>query len=286
MTTPPGDSGVVVLDKPEGLTSHDVVGRLRRVLGMRRVGHAGTLDPMATGVLVVGYDRGTRLLPYLQGTRKAYEATIRLGWSTTTDDRMGDPLGPPVPVAATAQQIDDLLQRFVGRIEQRPSAVSAIKVDGRRAYQRVRAGEEVDLAPRPVEITEFLRTAEPVAGPDGRLDVAVRVVCSTGTYVRALARDLGAAAGCGGHLIALRRTAVGPFSLAGAHPVPDPDGPVPPTLSLAAAASAVLPSVTIGEAEAAAVRVGTRVATGEPASAGPYALLDRAGRPARGRRSR
>jgi tRNA pseudouridine55 synthase len=276
MTTPHSDSGVVILDKPEGMTSHDVVARLRRVLGIRRVGHAGTLDPMATGVLVIGYGRGTRLLPYLQATRKEYTATIRLGWATTTDDRLGDPLGPPAPVRLDAAAIDVLLGRFVGRIEQRPSAVSAIKVDGRRAYRRVRAGEQVALAPRPVEVSEFVRTSQPTAGPDGGLDVAVRVACSTGTYVRALARDVGELAGCGGHLAALCRTAVGPFALSAAHPVPERGGAVPRSISLAAAAAAVLPAVTVAPTDAAAVRDGMRIDSGA-VPAGPSALLDESG---------
>ena len=276
MTTPHTDSGVIILDKPEGVTSHDVVARLRRVLGIRRVGHAGTLDPMATGVLVIGYGRGTRLLPYLQATRKEYTAVIRLGWATTTDDRTGDLLGPPVPVQLDGAAIDALLGRFVGRIAQRPSAVSAVKVDGRRAYRRVRAGEQVALAPRPVEVTEFVRTAEPIASPDGGLDVAVRVSCSTGTYVRALARDVGELAGCGGHLEALRRTAVGPFTLSAAHPVPERGEPAPPALSLAAAASVVLPTVAVAPSGAAAVRTGARIESGA-VPAGPCALLDESG---------
>jgi tRNA pseudouridine55 synthase len=277
MTTPPSDSGVVILEKPEGMTSHDVVARIRRVLGIRRVGHAGTLDPMATGVLVVGFGRGTRLLPYLQGTAKEYTGTIRLGWATTTDDRMGEPLAPPSPVLVTAPAIDEFLVRFVGRIQQRPSAVSAVKVGGRRAYSRVRAGEQVELPPRTVDVTEFVRTGEPAAGPGGAVDVPVRVSCSTGTYVRALARDLGAAAGCGGHLVALRRTAVGPFDLSAAHPLPAPDGPLPVSLTLGAAAAAVLPSLTATPADAAAVRVGSRVATPPGAPAAPCALLDESG---------
>ena len=269
MTTPDSDSGVVILDKPEDMTSHDAVARLRRTLGIRRVGHAGTLDPMATGVLVIGYGRGTRLLGYLQATHKEYTAT-------TTDDRTGDPLGPPVPVQLDGAAVDALLGQFVGRIEQRPSAVSAVKVDGRRAYRRVRAGEQVALAPRPVEVSEFARTAEPMASPDGGLDVAVRVSCSTGTYVRALARDVGALAGCGGHLVALRRTAVGPFTLSAAHPVPERGDSVPPVLSLAAAAGAVLPTVAVAPRDVAAVRAGVRIESGA-VPAGPCALLDESG---------
>ena len=199
--------GLVVVDKPPGLTSHDVVARLRRILGTRKVGHAGTLDPMATGVLVCGVGRGTKLLGHLALDTKAYTATIRLGATTSTDDAEGEVLATAdaagVPDAAIAAGV----QALTGAIEQVPSTVSAIKVDGKRAYARARAGEEVVLAARPVTVSRFALLAR--RGDD--LDVAVE--CSSGTYVRALARDLGAALGVGGHLTALRRTRVGPFTL-------------------------------------------------------------------------
>jgi tRNA pseudouridine55 synthase len=208
-------SGLVVVDKPAGMTSHDVVARVRRLAGTRKVGHAGTLDPMATGVLLVGVNRATRLLGHLMLTEKAYDATVRLGASTTTDDAEGEVLG-----AAPVDQLSEVAVReaaagFVGELLQRPSAVSAVKVDGRRAYARVRAGEDVSLPARPVTVHSLL--VEDVRRADGHLDVDVSVRCSSGTYIRAIARDLGAALGVGGHLTVLRRTAVGPFDLAAAH---------------------------------------------------------------------
>jgi tRNA pseudouridine55 synthase len=206
----PSIVGVLLIDKPEGLTSHDVVARVRRALGVRRVGHAGTLDPMATGVLVVGVGPTTRLLGIVGGHGKEYEATIRLGAATTTDDREGEALSSCDP--ATLAAIDDsliteTLGRFVGTIAQRPSAVSAVKVDGKRAYDRVRAGEQVELAERAVtiaalDVQQIHRTAQ-------HIDVQVRVECSAGTYIRALARDVGDTLGVGGHLTRLRRTRSG-----------------------------------------------------------------------------
>lgn len=209
---------MLLIDKPAGHTSHDVVARARRALGTRKVGHAGTLDPMATGLLTLGVGPSTRLLTYLVGLDKQYETTMLLGRATTTDDAEGEPLGIPAPAAALAAVTDERLAqevaRLTGAIEQRPSAVSAIKVDGRRAYDRVRAGEEVELAARAVTVTAFdvldvRRTGEGI-------EVDARIDCSSGTYIRALARDLGAALGVGGHLTALRRTRVGPFAVASA----------------------------------------------------------------------
>jgi tRNA pseudouridine55 synthase len=199
--------GLVVVDKPAGLTSHDVVARLRRILGTRKIGHAGTLDPMATGVLVCGVGRGTKLLGHLSLDTKAYTATIRLGVMTRTDDAEGEVLATADATGVDDAAIAARMARLTGAIEQVPSSVSAIKVDGRRAYARVRAGEEVVLPARPVTVTRFDLLAR--RGSD--LDVAVE--CSSGTYVRALARDLGAALGVGAHLTALRRTRVGPFTL-------------------------------------------------------------------------
>jgi tRNA pseudouridine55 synthase len=208
-------SGLVVVDKPSGLTSHDVVARLRRLVGTRRVGHAGTLDPMATGVLVLGVGPGTRLLHHLVLADKAYTATIRLGQATVTDDAEGDVVSTSSAAGVTEDDVRAALRPLTGAILQVPSAVSAIKVDGQRAYRRVRDGETVELPPRPVTVAVFAALAFQRPDPD-RLDVEVRVECSSGTYVRALARDLGAALGVGGHLTALRRTRVGPFTLAGA----------------------------------------------------------------------
>ena len=204
--------GIVVVDKPAGITSHDVVSRCRRIFGTRKVGHAGTLDPMATGVLVVGIERATKILGLLTATEKSYSATIRLGRSTTTDDAEGEVL-QDIPVADGL--IDDAILTGVaalrGEIAQRPSAVSAIKVGGKRAYQLAREGEHVELAARSVRIERFdvlaVRRNEPF------VDLDVAVDCSSGTYIRALARDLGSGLGVGGHLTALRRTRVGEYGL-------------------------------------------------------------------------
>ncbi len=214
--------GLVVVDKPGGMTSHDVVSRVRRLAGTRKVGHAGTLDPMATGVLVLGVGRATRLLGHLVLTEKTYEATIRLGAATTTDDAEGAvlPAEDPAAVAEAVAGLDPVRVRAalatqVGERDQVPSTVSAIKVDGRRAYQRVRDGEDVVLEPRRVTLHAIeVHAVDAVRTPDGdRLDVAVTVRCSSGTYVRAVARDLGDDLGVGGHLTRLRRTRVGPFGL-------------------------------------------------------------------------
>ena len=213
-------SGILLVDKPQGWTSHDIVARTRRLAGTRKVGHAGTLDPMATGLLIVGLNSSTRLLTYIVGTDKEYLATIRLGQSTTTDDAEGD-IVDEAPQDAVSAVTDDAIRSGIadltGEIEQVPSSVSAIKVDGKRAYARVRAGEEVVLQARPVTVSEFelLATRRLPAA----VDLDVRVVCSSGTYIRSLARDLGAALGVGGHLTALRRTRVGSFSVEDAHPI-------------------------------------------------------------------
>ncbi|MGZ4616239.1 MAG: tRNA pseudouridine(55) synthase TruB [Actinomycetes bacterium] len=203
--------GLVVVDKPAGWTSHDVVARGRRLAGTRRVGHAGTLDPMATGVLLLGIGRATRLLGHLALTDKAYDATIRLGVTTVTDDAEGEVV-ETVPASHVADAgIATAIARLTGDIQQVPSSVSAIKVNGERAYKRVRAGDAVELAARPVTVSAFdVRATRRTAGV---VDLDVVVECSTGTYVRALARDLGTALGVGGHLTALRRTRVGPYDL-------------------------------------------------------------------------
>ena len=221
--TPPG---LLLVDKPSGVTSHDVVGRVRAILGTRRVGHAGTLDPMATGLLVVAVGRATKLLGHLALARKSYSATIRLGVSTTTDDAEGEVTARSDASGIGYDAVRAAMAAFTGSIDQVPSSVSAVKVDGRRAYARVRAGEDVRLAPRRVQVSRFEATAPPRVPGDacaGALDVDVIVECSTGTYVRALARDLGAALGVGGHLTALRRRVVGPFDVADAVDI-YPDG--------------------------------------------------------------
>lgn len=211
MTEPGVGPGLVVVDKPAGMTSHDVVGRCRRIFATRRVGHAGTLDPMATGVLVIGVERATKILGLLTGASKAYAATVRLGQTTSTEDAEGEVLQTVSPRHVTDEEIAAAVAGLRGDIEQVPSAVSAIKVDGRRAYRLVREGQTVELAARPVRIDRFevLR----VRRHDELVDVDVEVDCSSGTYIRALARDLGAALGVGGHLTALRRTRVGRFGL-------------------------------------------------------------------------
>jgi tRNA pseudouridine55 synthase len=207
----PAPHGLVVIDKPAGLTSHDVVVKVRRIAGTRRVGHAGTLDPMATGVLVIGIGKATRLLGYLTDNDKAYQATIRLGAATTTDDADGIVVSERDTRAVTDDEIQSAVAAFRGDIWQMPSTVSAIKVEGRRSYARARAGEDVQLPPRLVTVHRFEVLDLRRSGNFADIDVAVD--CSSGTYVRALARDLGAALGVGGHLTALRRTRVGPYDL-------------------------------------------------------------------------
>jgi tRNA pseudouridine55 synthase len=212
-------SGLVIVDKPGGMTSHDVVARVRRLAHTRRVGHAGTLDPMATGVLVIGVEKATRLLGHLMLSEKTYQATIRLGQSTSTDDAEGEPAGGSPATAVTREALDEQVAKLTGEILQVPSSVSAIKVNGQRAYKLTRAGEAPELAARPVTIYEFRVTA--VRADGDYLDVDATVRCSSGTYIRALARDIGSALGTGGHLTALRRTAVGPYTLAQARTLDD-----------------------------------------------------------------
>ncbi|AQA05892.1 tRNA pseudouridine(55) synthase TruB [Mycobacterium sp. MS1601] len=206
------DPGIVVVDKPDGMTSHDVVGRCRRIFGTRKVGHAGTLDPMATGVLVIGIERATKILGLVAGTSKTYAGTIRLGQSTSTDDAEGEVLQSVPADHVSDERIDTAIGALRGPIEQVPSAVSAIKVAGKRAYQLAREGETVELAARTVTIDRF-DVLDTRRSP-GLIDLDVVVDCSSGTYIRALARDVGAALGVGGHLTALRRTRVGGFGLA------------------------------------------------------------------------
>ncbi|OBF59546.1 tRNA pseudouridine(55) synthase TruB [Mycobacterium sp. 852002-50816_SCH5313054-b] len=215
MTGPGIGPGLVLVDKPAGMTSHDVVGRCRRIFATRRVGHAGTLDPMATGVLVIGVDRATKILGLLTAASKSYAATIRLGQTTSTEDAEGELLQTVSAEHVTDEVIAAAVGGLRGDIEQVPSAVSAIKVDGRRAYRLVREGQAVELAARPVRIDRFEVVAVRRDGDSGVdvIDVDVEVDCSSGTYIRALARDLGAALGVGGHLTALRRTRVGRFGL-------------------------------------------------------------------------
>jgi len=250
------ESGLVIVDKPSGLTSHDVVGRVRRLAGTRKVGHAGTLDPMATGVLVVGVERATRLLGHLMLTEKAYDATVRLGVSTNTDDAEGEVTAAVSASGLAEQAIRDAFATQVGQIEQVPTAVSAIKVDGKRAYQLVRDGEQVELKARPVTIHELV--VHDIRTGDDVIDVDVSVRCSSGTYIRAIARDVGALLGVGGHLTALRRTAVGPYDLEVAHTLDDL-GESFGVLPLGEAARAAFPSVDLDETQAQDVRYGRRL---------------------------
>ncbi|MBU6213506.1 MAG: tRNA pseudouridine(55) synthase TruB [Actinomycetales bacterium] len=262
--------GVVVIDKPLGMTSHDVVGRMRRVLGMRRVGHAGTLDPDASGVLVIGFGRGTRLLTYLTGDDKDYQATIRLGMSTATDDAAGEIISRADRSTVTAVSDEAILgavERLRGVISQRPSAVSAIKVDGVRAYARVRAGEDVVLPERTVEVSRFdvqsIRRDETA----GSVEVDATFTVSSGTYIRALARDLGASLGIGGHLVCLRRTRSGRFAIGSAVALPEPGDDVE-VLDLATALRQTLPCVEVDAAAASDIAHGRIV----PAPAGDVAV--------------
>ena len=272
--------GILVVDKPQGLTSHDVVGATRRLAATRKVGHAGTLDPMATGLLLLGIGRATRFLTYLVGADKTYEATVRLGVETTTEDADGQIVAARGcrPSDLPEGRLREALTALTGPIQQVPSAVSAIKVDGVRAYQRVRDGQDVELQARPVTIHELRLTAGPRKtvveaalsdGPDAAeaVDIDILVSCSSGTYVRALARDLGRALGCGAHLTALRRTAVGPFDIDEAHTladlsaqvetdasIPEPHGVT--TLPLEEVARRCFERLSLTEDEARALRYG------------------------------
>ncbi|GAA3545861.1 tRNA pseudouridine(55) synthase TruB [Kribbella ginsengisoli] len=248
--------GIVIVDKPAGVTSHTVVARVRRLAGTRKVGHAGTLDPMATGVLVVGLNRATRLLGHLQLADKSYDATILLGATSSTDDAEGEITVAATPEAlasVTASAIEAAVEAYRGPISQIPSKVSAIKVDGKRAYERVRAGEEVELKARNVTISRYdvldIRTVA------GGIEVDISVDCSSGTYIRALARDLGADLNVGGHLTALRRTRVGAFDMSSAHTLEDL-GESFTMLPIAEVAADTFPRFDADAEQAAAIRTG------------------------------
>jgi tRNA pseudouridine55 synthase len=259
-------SGLVIVDKPGGMTSHDVVARIRRLAGTRRVGHAGTLDPMATGVLVVGVEKATRLLGYLALTDKQYDATIRLGQSTSTDDAEGDITGAASAAAVSAETLAGAVAGLTGDIQQVPPAVSAIKVGGQRAYRLTRAGAAPDLKPRPVTVHEFTVTAARPAGD--LLDVDVTVRCSSGTYIRALARDLGSALGTGGHLTRLRRIRVGGYGLDTARTL-DQLADRFEVLPLAQAAAKAFPRRDLSADEARRLAHGGRLAAAPAADARP-----------------
>ncbi|HET7386618.1 MAG TPA: tRNA pseudouridine(55) synthase TruB [Nocardioidaceae bacterium] len=265
--------GVVVVDKPAGLTSHDVVAQVRRALGTRKVGHAGTLDPMATGVLVLGVGRATRLLGHLMLTEKAYDATVRLGVATSTDDAEGEVVATISAARLDVAEVAASAATFVGDLQQVPSSVSAVKVDGERAYRRVRAGEKVELAARPVTVHSLeLHRVRPA---DDCLDVDVSVRCSSGTYVRAIGRDLGEVLGVGGHLTALRRTAVGPFALAEATPLHDITEHFD-MVTMAQVARRCFATYMLDAAQARDVGFGRKLAVELPES-GPVAMLDATG---------
>jgi tRNA pseudouridine55 synthase len=272
--------GLLLVDKAGGMTSHDVVARARRVLSVRRVGHAGTLDPMATGLLVLGVGSATRLLGHLGGHDKTYEATFRFGRRTVTDDREGEVLTTTSAAALDDAAVGAALAAQTGPLQQVPSSVSAVKVAGRRSYDRVRAGEDVVLEPRSVTVhrLDVHRVTRPT--PD-LVDVEVTVACTAGTYVRAIARDAGEALGVGGHLTALRRTASGPFPVAAAAPVEEAAAALAAgggtgVLGLAEAARRIFPVRALSADEARAVGHGQRVAaSGAP---GLHAALDPTGR--------
>ena len=275
-------SGLIIVDKPVGLTSHDVVARVRRIAGTRKVGHAGTLDPMATGVLVVGIEKATKLLGYLTLTEKEYQATIRLGQSTTTDDAEGEPLeSAPRPIAE--DELAATVAELTGEIQQVPPKVSAIKVNGQRAYKLTRAGEAPELAARPVTVHEFAITA--VREVSGFTDLDATVRCTSGTYIRSLARDLGARLGTGGHLTALRRTRVGPYTEADARTL-DIISERPVCYPLPEVAALNFPSRYLTEAETTTLSHGGKLTpdtTAAPVAAfapdGTLSALIQSGRP-------
>lgn len=280
-----GPDGLVIVDKPAGFTSHDVVAKLRGIARTRRVGHAGTLDPMATGVLVLGLGRATRLLGHLALTEKEYLATIRLGQSTVTDDAEGEVTEAPGATGLDRAALDAEVAKLTGDILQVPAKVSAVKIDGKRAYRRVLDGEDVEIPARPVTVSAFTvhlaaeTRAEDTTGAGGGVpvtDLTVTMVCSSGTYVRALARDLGAALGTGGHLTALRRTRVGPYALPAARTLEQLQEELVP-LPLAEAATSAFPRWDLDERRAALLANGVRLETpGLPA--GPVAALGPDGR--------
>jgi tRNA pseudouridine55 synthase len=273
--SPVGPHGIVVVDKPEGPTSHTVVSRARKAWGTRRVGHAGTLDPLATGVLVLGLGSATRLLGHLSGQGKEYLATMVLGIATTSDDSQGEVVRAP-GASLGADRVAAAMEPWRGRVKQRPSAVSAVHVDGRRAHERVRAGEELQLPERDVTVDAFdlidVRWAEISGVPATVIDV--RVACSAGTYIRALARDIGDALGVGGHVTSLRRTRSGAFTLDDACAL-EALGEVP-LMSPGEAARRSLPSIEVAADDVTPVTHGVRIPWPEGApEAGTVALLHR-----------
>ncbi|MFH9353530.1 tRNA pseudouridine(55) synthase TruB [Kitasatospora sp. NPDC017646] len=283
-----GPDGLVIVDKPEGITSHGVVAKMRWLAGTRKVGHAGTLDPMATGVLVIGVERATRLLGHLMLTAKTYEATIRLGQTTVTDDREGEVTASTPAQGVTREAIDTGIAALTGEIMQVPSKVSAIKIDGKRSYARVREGEDFELAARPTTIHSFTVHGQRAAvAEDGTpvIDLDVTVECSSGTYIRALARDLGAGLGVGGHLTALRRTKVGPYGVESARTLEqleaavtgEPAAPLE-VLPIAQAAAAAFPRWDLDEDSAQKLSHGARLKAPGLGADGPIAVFGPDGR--------
>ncbi|MFI0409702.1 tRNA pseudouridine(55) synthase TruB [Actinomadura sp. 3N508] len=250
------NSGLVIVDKPSGWTSHDVVGRMRRLAKTRRVGHAGTLDPMATGVLVLGVGKATRLLGHLALTEKGYDGTIRLGVSTNTDDAEGEVTATASAADVTDEALRAGIAALTGPIRQVPPQVSAIKVNGERAYKMARKGEEVELEARPVTVHDF--AVLEVRRHDDVIDIEASITCSSGTYIRALARDLGASLGCGGHLTALRRTRVGPYDLGMARTL-DQLAEKTEILPMGEAVAAVFPRRDVSDDDARKVAHGGRL---------------------------
>ncbi|GAA2322195.1 tRNA pseudouridine(55) synthase TruB [Streptomyces kunmingensis] len=278
--TPPPD-GLVIVDKPSGFTSHDVVAKMRGIAKTRRVGHAGTLDPMATGVLVLGVERATKLLGHLALTEKEYLGTIRLGQDTLTDDAEGEITSSTDASGVRREAVDAGIAKLTGAIMQVPSKVSAIKIKGVRSYKRARDGEDFEIPARPVTVSSFaVYDIRDAVAEDGTpvLDLVVSVVCSSGTYIRALARDLGADLGVGGHLTALRRTRVGPYKLDSARTL-DQHQKELTVLPVAEAAAAAFPRWDVDERRAKLLLNGVRLEMpGEYAGRGPIGVFDAAGR--------
>ncbi|MCT7356929.1 tRNA pseudouridine(55) synthase TruB [Streptomyces sp. 15-116A] len=277
----PTPDGLVIVDKPSGFTSHDVVAKMRGIARTRRVGHAGTLDPMATGVLVLGVERATKLLGHLALTEKEYLGTIRLGQNTVTDDAEGEVTSTTDASGVTREAVDAGVAKLTGDIMQVPSKVSAIKINGVRSYKRAREGEEFDIPARPVTVSSFavhdLREAETEDGTKV-LDLIVSVVCSSGTYIRALARDLGADLGVGGHLTALRRTRVGPYKLDSARTLDQLQQELT-VMPIAEAAAAAFPRWDVDDRRARLLTNGVRLEMpDEYAGSGPVAVFDPEGR--------
>ena len=270
-------SGLVLIDKPSDFTSHDVVAKVRKAVGTKKVGHAGTLDPLATGLLVLGIESGTKLLTFLVGADKTYHATIRLGAATVSDDSQSEftfTADPALIASITDQQIRAEISKLTGKILQRPSSVSAIKVDGKRAYDLVRSGEKLELKKRGVSVYRFEIKSE-ITRSGSFIDLEVEIDCSSGTYIRALARDLGEQLGVGGHLTRLRRTRVGQFDIDSANQLSELDNLK--LIDLAEAASGIFRSIVLSDQEVIDLGHGKKIpARGQ--GAGLFAGVNQAGK--------